>query len=128
MAEQLANAQRRFADCGIGLTFARSSGPAPQRQVRFVQSLEPVDGKAVEGRALAFSTPQVVEIAWATPDGSPLQHKQILAHELGHLFGLGHAPLHSINLMAPHGCEICRFTPAQCRAMAARANTARPAP
>ncbi len=117
MREQLANARKRFAECGIGLAFSSSDDLPAARLARFVRSLDPVDGKPIEGRAFALSSPQVVEIAWAEPDGTPLAHKQILAHELGHLFGLGHTALHSINLMAPHGCEVCRFTPRQCQIM-----------
>jgi len=123
--EQLTNAHVRFADCGIGLKFTSSSAGSQstptQKIAHFVQSLELVDGKAIEGRALTFSNPKLIEIAWAASDGTPLNHKQTTAHELGHLFGLGHTALHSINLMAPHSCELCRFSKAQCAVLSSKA-------
>lgn len=112
---QLENASRRYAQCGIGLAthFERTAGQS-RPAISFVASLPPVDGKAVEGRAYDLGGQYVVEIAWTDASGTVLDHKQTLAHELGHVLGLRHTPLHSINLMSPHGCELCRFTPRQC--------------
>lgn len=121
--EQLATAQKRFAECGIALTFVAAPSLSPLRELSFIESLEAVDGRAIEGRALTLVRPQRADIAWSTPAGTPLDHKQTAAHELGHLFGLGHAPVHSINLMAPHGCKFCRFSPGQCEILSANAPT-----
>lgn len=114
MRRQLATAARRFAECGLRLTFVKNGEASAPRLLRFVPSIESFDGQSIEGRAFAFEQPQRAEIAWGSADGTPFEHKQTAAHELAHLFGLDHAPLHSINLMAPHGCELCRFTARQC--------------
>jgi len=114
--EQLANAEKRFADCHVSLTFTRGRASSEaQFEVRFIQSLAAVGGKPIEGRSFNIGTRQIVEIAWADAKGEPLDHKQTLVHELGHASGLGHASLHTINLMAPHGCIFCHFSQSQCR-------------
>jgi len=113
--EQLANAEKRFADCHVSLVFERGAvSGATQFDVRFIQRLAAVGGKPIEGRSFNIGTRQIVEIAWADAKGEPLDHKQTLAHELGHASGLGHVPLHTINLMAPHGCIFCHFSQSQC--------------
>lgn len=112
---QLKSATRRYAQCGIRLETHLLKATKPDLPIiRFVASLPPFAGKAVEGRAFDLDGQSIVEIAWMDASGNALDHKQTLAHELGHVLGLRHTPLHSINLMSPHGCELCSFTPGQC--------------
>lgn len=123
ISEQLANAQKRFSECGVHLGFVRETGPGVDEdatpRLLFVSSLAPVGGKVIDGRAFSLSHPKRAEIAWAASDGTRLDHKQTVAHELGHLFGLGHVSHGRINLMAPNGCQFCRFTRTQCDVMRA---------
>lgn len=112
---QVQAASRRYAECGINLVMHTSAMTASTMpHVTFVASLPSITGNTVEGRAYELDDRHVVEIAWADTTGTPLDHKQTLAHELAHVLGLRHTPLHSINLMSPHGCELCSFTPRQC--------------
>lgn len=112
---QMSDARRRLGACGISISVVR--GPAPVR-LAFTDRITDPFGGAIEGRFLhdADGLP-TGEIGWRGLEGAPLDHKQTAAHELGHAFGLGHAPSHAIDLMAPHGCELCGFKPHQCQTM-----------
>lgn len=128
MEEQLANARKRFNACGVGLDFVHNTAAEPRGgrddatlRLLFVPSLDMVGGEPIVGRAFNLSHPKRAEIAWMTPDGAAADLKQTVAHELGHLFGLGHVSRGRINLMAPNGCEFCRFTRAQCNVLQAKA-------
>ena len=68
------------------------------------------DEPAIEGRTLLPPAPPFVILAEAGGAGA-------LAHELGHILGLGHAPRYAIDRMAPNGCRFCEFTDRQCRTM-----------
>ena len=118
---QLASAIQRLDDCGIAVDVLHH--PPPEGRVvtvRFVDHINHLDDLPVEGRITSGSKGNVIEIGWAGPDGEPLDHKQVLAHELGHHLSLDHTPLHAVDLMAPHGCELCRFTTRQCLQMRAQ--------
>ncbi len=117
--QQKQNAEWRFAQCGIQLEFVSeeietSGTPHP---LHFVDTLTQTDGKDVEGRTIFEDGRRIAMVAFANAAGIPLDHNQTAAHELGHMFGLSHSGPYEINLMAPYGCEFCRFTAHQCDLM-----------
>jgi len=117
--DQIDTATQRLAECGI--TVAPDAAAA--NRLGFVASLGTADGGVVEGTSFPNEDGgQTALVAWAGPDGVRLDHKQTAAHELGHVLGLRHAALHAIDLMAPYGCEVCRFTARQCSVMRAAAS------
>lgn len=64
-------------------------------------------------------------IARTSASGRRFAAEQTLAHELGHMLGLDHAPVFApdgrlnIDMMTPRGCLYCDFSPAQCAALRA---------
>lgn len=117
--DQIDTATRRLAECGLELV----PEPAAVDRLAFVASLGTAPGGVIEGTTEPNADGgKSAFVAWAGPDGARLDHKQTAAHELGHVLGLGHAALHAIDLMAPYGCEVCRFTTRQCTVMRAAAS------
>ncbi|MDW3098965.1 MAG: hypothetical protein R8J41_12780 [Alphaproteobacteria bacterium] len=111
---QIETATQRLAECGIAVT------PDDQatNRLEFVASIGSTEGGPVEGTTYPNEAGgRTALVAWSGPDGGVLEHKQTAAHELGHVLGLGHAGLHAIDMMAPYGCETCRFTAHQCSVM-----------
>ena len=114
--DQVDTAIQRLAECGLSIV----SDDAAADRLQFVSSLGTAQGGIIEGTSFPNDAGgRTAQVAWADPDGRPLDHKQTAAHELGHVLGLRHADVHAIDLMAPYGCEVCRFTARQCTAMRA---------
>jgi len=112
--DQIDTATRRLAECGLTLV----PDAAATNRLAFVGSLGAAQDGIIEGTSFPNDAGgRTAQVAWADPDGRPLDHKQTAAHELGHVLGLRHAGLHAIDLMAPYGCEVCRFTARQCDVM-----------
>lgn len=114
--DQIDTATQRLAECGLTII----PDDTAANRLGFVATLGTAAGGTIEGTSFPNDAGGgTAQVAWAGPDGRPLEHKQTAAHELGHVLGLRHTDLHAIDLMAPYGCEVCRFTARQCAVMRA---------
>ena len=112
--DQIETATQRLAECGITVM---PDDRAADR-LALVASIGSTEGGTIEGTTYPNEAGgRTALVAWSGPDGGVLDHKQTAAHELGHVLGLAHAGLHAIDMMAPYGCETCRFTAHQCSVM-----------
>lgn len=103
----LDEAEARLSVCSVGLRPAREGVLA----LEFVDQLPPLpDGRARSGLVLAPRGSQTPTARISADHAAGA----VIAHELGHLLGLGHAPDHAIDLMAPGGCRLCDFSAEQC--------------
>lgn len=115
-----AHLPRRLNGCGIALDpvllvfgATESEAPGASLVLRFVERIEAGADGTIGGRAFAGRTPPLALIARRTGDGRLYAPEQTVAHEVGHLLGLGHTA-GGIDLMSPRGCLFCKFSAVQC--------------
>ncbi len=112
--EQIDTATQRLAECSLTIV----PDDTAANRLTFVASIGSTEGGTIEGTTYPNEAGgRTALVAWSGPDGRGLDHKQTAAHELGHVLGLRHAGRHAIDMMAPYGCETCRFTARQCSIM-----------
>lgn len=122
---------RRLAECGVALTpvpvvrdeslpavwtEATRRPPESGARIAFVERIELAGDDTVQGRTLGALDPPTALIARVDAHGAVLEARQTVAHEAGHMLGLGHSGRPGLDLMAARdACAKCLFSAAQCR-------------